>query len=125
MQYVVCDVTDEGDVSGRSTSPTAPTGRLDILFACAGGSLHRGPIVASDAAALRSTVDLNLSGTFLCIKHAAAAMIARAGGGSIVGMSSIAGHMTHRFMSAYCASKAGIEMLVKYAAEELGETASA
>jgi NAD(P)-dependent dehydrogenase (short-subunit alcohol dehydrogenase family) len=45
----------------------------------------------------------------------------RGGGGSIVGMSSIAGHTTHRFMSAYCASKAGIEMLVKCAADELGE----
>jgi NAD(P)-dependent dehydrogenase (short-subunit alcohol dehydrogenase family) len=45
----------------------------------------------------------------------------KGGGGSIVGMSSIAGHTTHRFMSAYCASKAGIEMLVKCAADELGE----
>jgi NAD(P)-dependent dehydrogenase (short-subunit alcohol dehydrogenase family) len=42
-------------------------------------------------------------------------------GGSIVGMSSIAGHTTHRFMSAYCASKAGIEMLVRCAADELGQ----
>jgi NAD(P)-dependent dehydrogenase (short-subunit alcohol dehydrogenase family) len=38
----------------------------------------------------------------------------------MIGMSSIAGHTTHRFMSAYCASKAGIEMLVKCAADELG-----
>ena len=70
--------------------------------------------------AWRATVDLNLVGTFLCIKHAATGDDAR-GGGSIIGMSSIAGHTTHRFMSAYCASKAGIEMLVKCAADELGE----
>ena len=43
------------------------------------------------------------------------------GGGSIIAMSSIAGHSTHRFMSAYCVGKAGIEMLVKVAADELGE----
>ena len=43
------------------------------------------------------------------------------GGGSIVAMSSIAGHSTHRLMSAYCVGKAGIEMLVKVAADELGE----
>jgi NAD(P)-dependent dehydrogenase (short-subunit alcohol dehydrogenase family) len=120
VRYAVCDVTDEADVVRAVAAATEPTGRLDVLFACAGGSLHGGPIVASDAQAWRATVDLNLVGTFLCIKHAAPVM-QRGGGGSIVGMSSIAGHTTHRFMSAYCASKAGIEMLVKCAADELGE----
>src|SRR5262249_13905227 len=38
----------------------------------------------------------------------------------IVAVSSIAGILTHRFMSAYCASKAGLEMLVRCAADELG-----
>ena len=118
-RYVVCDVTEEADVERAVAAAAAPTGTLDVLFACAGGSLHGGPIMASDVAGWRATVDLNLVGTFLCIKHAAPVMM-RAGG-SIVGMSSIAGHTTHRFMSAYCASKAGIEMLVKCAADELGE----
>ena len=119
-RYVVCDVTDEADVERTVAAATEATGKLDVLFACAGGSLHGGPIVTSDVAGWRATVDLNLVGTFLCIKHAAPVMV-RGGGGSIVGMSSIAGHTTHRFMSAYCASKAGIEMLVKCAADELGE----
>ena len=120
VRYVVCDVTDEADVERTVASATEPTGRLDVLFECAGVSLHGGAIAASDAASWRATVDLNLVGSFLCIKHAAAVMM-RGGGGSIIGMSSIAGHTTHRFMSAYCASKAGIEMLVKCAADELGE----
>jgi NAD(P)-dependent dehydrogenase (short-subunit alcohol dehydrogenase family) len=117
---VVCDVTVEADVERAVAAAGEPSGQLDILFACAGGSLHGGPIVASDAAAWRATVDLNLVGTFLCIKHAGLAMMGT-GGGSIIGMSSIAGHTTHRFMSAYCSSKAGIEMLVRCAADELGE----
>jgi NAD(P)-dependent dehydrogenase (short-subunit alcohol dehydrogenase family) len=116
VQYVAGDVTAEADVERAVTT----VGDLDVLFACAGGSRHGGPIVASDAEGWRATVDLNLVGTFLCIKHAAPAMMRR-GGGSIIAMSSIAGHTTHRFMSAYCASKAGIEMLVKCAADELGE----
>jgi NAD(P)-dependent dehydrogenase (short-subunit alcohol dehydrogenase family) len=120
VRYSVCDVTVEDDVARAVAAATEATGRLDVLFACAGGSMHFGPIVESDAQAWRATVDLNLVGTFLCIKHAAPVM-QRAGGGSIVGMSSIAGHSTHRLMSAYCASKAGIEMLVKCAADELGE----
>jgi NAD(P)-dependent dehydrogenase (short-subunit alcohol dehydrogenase family) len=119
-RYVVADVTSEADVERAVATACEATGRLDVLFACAGGSRHGGPIVASDADGWRATIDLNLVGTFLCFKHAGAAMI-QGGGGSMIGMSSIAGHTTHRFMSAYCASKAGIEMLVKCAADELGE----
>ena len=61
---------------------------------------------------------MNVIGTFLTIKHAARAMTRR--GGAIAAISSIAGVLTHRFMSAYCASKAGLEMLVRCAADELG-----
>ena len=117
--HVVADVTVESDVE-RAVAVAAGADGLDVCFACAGGSLHGGPIVASDVDGWRATVDLNLVGTFLTIKHAGAAMIA-GGGGSIIAMSSIAGHTTHRYMSAYCASKAAIEMLVKCAADELGE----
>jgi NAD(P)-dependent dehydrogenase (short-subunit alcohol dehydrogenase family) len=66
----------------------------------------------------RYTLDVNLTGTFLTVKHAAQAMAGS--GGSIVAISSIAGALTHRFMAGYCASKAGGEMLVRCAADELG-----
>jgi NAD(P)-dependent dehydrogenase (short-subunit alcohol dehydrogenase family) len=117
VQYVVADVTDEEQVRAAIGRATEPTGRLDILFCCAGGSMHMGPIADADAQSVRTTVELNLIGTFLCIKHAVPAMAG--GGGSIVGMSSGAGHFPHRYMWAYGMAKAGIEMLVRYAAEEL------
>lgn len=119
VQYVVADVTAESDVQAVVASASAPTGRLEIVFACAGGSMHMAPIVSSDAEAFRSTVELNVMGTFLTLKHAAPVM-ARGGGGSFIGMSSIAGTTTHRYMSAYCVGKAGIDMLVRVAADELG-----
>lgn len=119
VRYVVADVTKEGDVARAVAAATEATGGLDVLFACAGGSLHLGPIVLSDVDSFRATIDLNITGTFLAIKHAAPVM-ARTGGGSIIGMSSIAGVSTHKYMSAYCVGKAGIEMLVKVAADELG-----
>src|SRR5262249_36743712 len=72
-----------------------------------------------DVETFRATLDLNITGTFLAIKHAAPVM-ARGNGGSIIGMSSIAGAATHKYMSAYCVGKAGIEMLVRVAADELG-----
>lgn len=118
-RYVVADVTVEPQVEAAVLAACAPTGRLEVLFTNAGGSLHAGPIVTADVEAVRATIDLNVVGTYLCIKHAAPVM-ARQGGGSIVGMSSLAGGVTHRCLSAYGAAKAAVEMLVKTAADELG-----
>jgi NAD(P)-dependent dehydrogenase (short-subunit alcohol dehydrogenase family) len=106
-------------------------GRLDILFANAGGSLHMGPIVSAELDQVRATVDVNLVGTFLSIKHGAPLMAAGVGsgvdggeapGGSIIGMSSGAGGFPHRYLWAYGSAKAGIDTLCQYAAEELGAT---
>ena len=130
-QYVVADVTVEAEVAHAVEVASAARGRLDILFACAGGASHMGPILGADVDQVRATVDLNLIGTFLCIKHAAPLMGAGVGtglaggeapGGSIIGMSSGAGHFPHRYLWAYGASKAGIDMLCNYAAEELGKS---
>ena len=46
--------------------------------------------------------------------------MAKSGGGAICAISSIAGVRTHRFMGPYCVSKAGIDMLVRNTADELG-----
>jgi len=129
--YVVADVTVEDQIAAAITTAAAARGRLDILFANAGGAAHMGPIAGADLDQVRATVDLNLVGTFLCIKHAAPLMAAGVGsaaddgepaGGSIIGMSSGAGHFPHRYLWAYGAAKAGIDMLCRYAAEELGRS---
>ncbi len=120
-RHVVADVTDEEQIAAAVAFAAEPTGRLDIVFANAGGSHHMGPVADADVAAFRSTVDVNLTGTFLTIKHAARQMCSQSpSGGAIVGMSSGAGHFPHRYLPAYGAAKAGIEMLCRYAAEEWG-----
>ncbi|MEY2464915.1 MAG: hypothetical protein QOH64_3053 [Acidimicrobiaceae bacterium] len=119
IRHIAADITVEEQVAAAVAFASEPDGGLDILFANAGGSMHMGPFEAADADAIRATVDLNLVGTMLCIKHAVPAMRA-AGGGSIIGMSSGAGHFPHRFLWAYGAAKAGIDMLCRSAAEELG-----
>jgi NAD(P)-dependent dehydrogenase (short-subunit alcohol dehydrogenase family) len=116
VRVAACDVTDEAAVAA-AVQVAAVSGRLDIAIANAGGGAA-GPIVGMSLDEWRYAIDVNLAGTFLTIKHSARAMAA--GGGAIVAMSSIAGVLTHRFMSAYCASKAGVEMLVRCAADELG-----
>src|SRR3546814_13399753 len=60
------------------------------------------------------------SGTFLTIKHGPPG-IGRSGGGAIVALSSIAGALTHRNLGVYAITKAGVEMLVRNAADELGQ----
>ncbi|MBI2706267.1 MAG: SDR family oxidoreductase [Actinobacteria bacterium] len=120
VRYAVADVTLEEQIATAVAGATEATGKLDICFANAGGSFHIGSVVDADAEAVSKTIELNLMGTFLTLKHAAASMAA-SGGGSIVGMSSGAGHFPHRFLWAYGAAKAGVEMLCKYAAEELAD----
>jgi 7-alpha-hydroxysteroid dehydrogenase len=119
VRSIVADVTIEEQVAAAVAFAAQPTGGLDILFANAGGSHHVGPFDAADLADVRSTIELNLVGTIVCIKHAVPTMRDR-GGGSIIGMSSDAGHFPHRWLGAYGAAKAGVEEVCRYAAEEFG-----
>jgi NAD(P)-dependent dehydrogenase (short-subunit alcohol dehydrogenase family) len=119
VQHVVADVTDEDAVAEVVARALRPTGRLDAAIACAGGSETLGPITQMDTEAWRRTLDLNITGTMLTIKYAARPM-ARAGAGSIVGISSIASVTTHRWFGAYGPAKAGIDHVCKLAADELG-----
>lgn len=118
-RYLVADVTVEDQVAAAVAKAAEPDGELDILVANAGGSLHIGAFDAAEAEAVRATIDLNLMGTILCIKHAVEPM-RRNGGGTVVAVSSGAGGFPHRHLWAYGASKAGIDMACRYAAEELG-----
>jgi NAD(P)-dependent dehydrogenase (short-subunit alcohol dehydrogenase family) len=119
VQYAVADVTEEDTIAAAVTRACAPTGGLDAVIACAGGSETLGPLTQMDTDAWRRTIDLNVTGTMLTIKYAARPMAA-AGAGSIVGISSIASSTTHRWFGAYGPGKAGIDHICKVAADELG-----
>jgi NAD(P)-dependent dehydrogenase (short-subunit alcohol dehydrogenase family) len=118
--YVVADVTEEEQVAAAVAHATRATGHIDGIFACAGGSLHLGPTLEADIAAVRATVDLNLMGSVICVKQAGAAFVAQGTPGSIVLMSSGAGRFPHPHLWAYGIAKAGICFLAQTAAEELG-----
>jgi len=119
IRSIVADVTVDDQMAAAVAFACEPTGGLDILFANAGGSHHMGSFDGVNIDQVRSTIDLNLVGTIISIKHAVAAM-KTSGGGSIIGMSSGAGHFPHRWLWAYGAAKAGIEEACRYAAEEFG-----
>jgi NAD(P)-dependent dehydrogenase (short-subunit alcohol dehydrogenase family) len=115
VRAVTCDVTDEEQVEATVAAAAEATGSLDVVVASAGGSSTIGPITQVDTQAFRDTMDLNVVGTFLALKHAAPVMI-RGGGGSFIGISSIAGSTPHRWFGAYGPSKAGIEALIQMGA---------
>ena len=118
VAYVVGDVGEEADVARAVAEASALLGGLHLAVANAGtGGLS--PIIATPLDEWDRILRTNLTGTFLTFKHAGAA-IARAGGGAMVAISSIAGVETHRFMGPYCTTKAGIDMLVRNTADELG-----
>lgn len=119
VQYVVADVTEEADVIAAVAAAAGITGSLDGVVACAGGSETLGPITQMEVGAWRRTIDLNITGTMLTIKHAAPIM-AKAGAGSIVGISSIASSNVHPWFGAYGPGKAGIDHVCQLAAIELG-----
>ncbi|WP_441958485.1 SDR family oxidoreductase [Mycolicibacterium houstonense] len=119
VRYEPADVTNEDEVSGAVDAATAWHGRLHGVVHSAGGSETIGPITQIDSELWRRTIDLNVNGTMYLLKHAGRELV-RGGGGSFVGISSIASSNTHRWFGAYGVSKAALDHLLKLAADELG-----
>ena len=94
----------------------AAAGRLDALVNAA-GVWREGPVAECSEADFDAVVDVNLKGTFfLC---AAAIPHLEATGGSIVNISSDAGHQGNLGAAAYCASKGGVTIFTRALALEL------
>jgi NAD(P)-dependent dehydrogenase (short-subunit alcohol dehydrogenase family) len=112
------DVTDEAQVQAAVEAASLPHGGLHLCVAAAGDGTVS-PLIATSAEEWHRVIAVSLTGVFFTLKHAGAAMVG-AGGGAIVAVSSLAGQVTHRHMAPYNAAKAGVDMLVKTTADELG-----
>ncbi|OBG43079.1 short-chain dehydrogenase [Mycobacterium alsense] len=119
IRYEPADITNEDEAARAVDAATAWHGRLHGAVHCAGGSETIGPITQIDSEAWRRTVDLNVNGTMYVLKHAAREMV-RGGGGSFVGISSIAASNTHRWFGAYGVTKSAVDHMMQLAADELG-----
>jgi NAD(P)-dependent dehydrogenase (short-subunit alcohol dehydrogenase family) len=119
VRYEPADVTNEDEVSRLVDATTAWHGRLSGVVHAAGGSETIGPVTQIDSELWRRTIDLNINGYMYVLKHSAREMV-KGGGGSFVGISSIAASNTHRWFGAYGVSKAAGDHLVQLAADELG-----
>ncbi|MEZ5237843.1 MAG: SDR family oxidoreductase [Microthrixaceae bacterium] len=112
------DVTDEAQVEAAVAAALELPGELRIAVASAGDGTI-GPVIATATEEWDRIQAVTLRGVFLTFKHAGRE-IASAGGGSMVAVSSLAGLLTHRFMGPYNVAKAGVDMLVRTTADEMG-----
>jgi 3-oxoacyl-[acyl-carrier protein] reductase len=122
----VCDISNESQVESLFAKIVDDYGRLDGLINNA-GLLRDGMLikfkdgVLQDKMSLnqwRSVIDVNLTGTFLCGREAAAAMAQTGNGGVIINISSIA-KAGNIGQSNYSATKAGVASLVTSWSREL------
>ncbi len=111
------DVTDDDDVAAKVGEAARLLGGLDSLVANA-GILTVAPIDELTPEAFRRTLEVNLVGTFLPIRHAVP-RLREAGGGAIVCVASQSGIEGVPEASAYCASKFGVVGVVQSLAREL------
>jgi 3alpha(or 20beta)-hydroxysteroid dehydrogenase len=116
-RYVHLDVADEASWEAA----VGDLGGLHVLVNNAGVLGPFTPIVKTSLDELRRTLDVNLVGTFLGLKHGGK-RIGRSGGGAIVNISSISGMWGTPFAASYTASKWAIRGLTKVAALELGRS---
>lgn len=116
---VACDVTDAGSVDEAFGRTLAELGRIDCCFANAGGGELRAGFVDMTLADFRRVVTLNLDGAFLTFQGAARHMIERGGGGSLVGISSLAAVEGMARGQHYAAAKAGLIAMTRSLAVEL------
>jgi gluconate 5-dehydrogenase len=108
----VADVAREADVLALRDAVLHRHGKIDALVNNAGiNPIFRG-IERISLEDWQSIIDINLTGTFLCCKHIGRVMVEQ-GRGSIINISSVAGHVGLLRSVPYCASKGGVEMLTR------------
>jgi NAD(P)-dependent dehydrogenase (short-subunit alcohol dehydrogenase family) len=113
------DVSSEADVARLFADIRARLGGLDVLVNNAGIAGPTGGVEEISPADWRRTIDICLTGQFLCAHHAVP-MLKAAGGGAIVNLSSAAGRFGYAFRTPYSAAKWGVIGLTQSLAKELG-----
>lgn len=115
----VVDVSDEDQVEGALRAAHDTFGSLDIVVNCAGfGAIT--PLTELTADKWRSVQAVTLGGVFFGVKHGARIMIEQGRPGVIINISSVNARQPGEGQAAYCAAKAGVDMITRCGALELG-----
>jgi 3-oxoacyl-[acyl-carrier protein] reductase len=114
---VIADISDEASVKSMIQEAVKVLGGLDILVNCAGIARHR-DLLEYELADWRRTIDVNLTGTFLCSREAARVMSVQKSG-CIINIASVAAALPGVRTHAYAASKGGVISFTRAIAGDL------
>jgi NAD(P)-dependent dehydrogenase (short-subunit alcohol dehydrogenase family) len=117
--FIKTDVTEEGDVEALISQTVSKYGRLDIAVNNAGLE-SSGSVAEISEQEYRKIFDCNVWGVIAAMKYEVPAML-KTGGGSIINISSVAGHIGMAGAGVYVASKHAVEGFTKCAALELAQ----
>ncbi len=115
----IADVTDQGSVSRAFAGASDALGPVTILINNAGQAQSQ-PFLKTSLEAWNAMLEVNLTGTFLCVQAALPGML-ESGWGRIVNVSSTAGLTGYPYVAAYCAAKHGVIGLTRALALELAK----
>jgi NAD(P)-dependent dehydrogenase (short-subunit alcohol dehydrogenase family) len=115
----VTNVSDESQVEGAMREARDAFGSLDIVVNCAGFGVIM-PLTELPADKWQSVQSVTLGGVFYGVKHGARQMLQQARPGVIINISSVNAQQPGEGQVAYCAAKAGVDMITRCGALELG-----
>ena len=113
---IVCDVTDRDAVIRATSEATERLGPIDVLVNNA-GIASSAPFATMDDELWRQMLDVNLTGTYFCMRAVVPGMFARRRG-RVINIASIAGRTGFAYTAAYCAAKHGVLGLTRAVALE-------
>ena len=111
-----CDITDPEQIASATTATVDLIGRPTTLTVTSGIG-HSGRLVDAAAEEWDRAMNVNARGPWLAMR-ALAPLMAAAGGGSIVAISSVSARLVDKNMGIYCATKAALDQVVRVAARE-------
>jgi NAD(P)-dependent dehydrogenase (short-subunit alcohol dehydrogenase family) len=115
----VTNVSDESQVEGAMRDARAAFGSLDIVVNCAGFGVIA-PLTELTADQWQSVHAVDLGGVFYGVKQGAQHMLEQGRPGVIINISSVNAQQPSEGQVAYCVAKAGVDMITRCAALELG-----
>jgi len=136
--FIHTDTGDEKSIINLVKQAAKTYGRLDSMITAAGISYsnfmekdestdpwknpEEGFVLNKATERWQKILDVNLTGVMICAREAARQMIAEGHGGTIINFASIGGYKPIPTVADYCVSKAGVVMLTKCLAVELGQS---
>jgi NAD(P)-dependent dehydrogenase (short-subunit alcohol dehydrogenase family) len=118
--FVQTNVTRAAEVEALIDKTVSYYGRLDCAFNNAGVEEEHLALADTDEAVFDRIINVNVKGTWLCMKYQIRQMLKQEGGGAIVNTASVAGLVGAPTQAVYAASKHAVVGMTKTAAAEYG-----